>query len=96
MLFIHDFKKRKHRQYIIETHSEHLVLRIRRRVAEGVITPDDVAVLFVEKQKQETKVRHLKLNGKGHFDEWPKGFFEEAYQEALAIAMASGSQGPKN
>ncbi|MGA2797470.1 MAG: DUF3696 domain-containing protein [Thermoguttaceae bacterium] len=85
----------QHRQFIIETHSEHLLLRIRRRIAEKKykhITPENVAILCVEKKGGYSKVSELKLNGQGHFENWPKGFFDEAYQEAMAMAIAAGKQ----
>lgn len=93
-LFIHTVQGAR-RQVIVETHSEHLLLRLRRRIAESAradkpeIRPEDVAILYVEKDGSESRVRRLELNGKGHFADWPKGFFEEAYQEAMALAMAS-------
>ena len=76
------------RQFIIETHSEHFVLRLRRRIAEGKIKPEKIAIFFVEKQRGLTKIRKLNLRPNGHFDEWPAGFFEEGFREALAIAEA--------
>jgi hypothetical protein len=75
-------------QVLIETHSEHLLLRVRRRIAEGVIKPEQVSILFVEKDGLESNVRDLHLNDSGHFEDWPKGFFEDAYLEAMALAMA--------
>jgi predicted ATPase len=79
------------KQLLVETHSEHLLLRLRRRVAEGVINPDHVSVLFVEKDEKsrQAKVRRLELSRNGHFEEWPDGFFDEGYREALALAVAS-------
>jgi predicted ATPase len=77
------------RQYIVETHSEHLLLRLRRRIAEGDVDPEDVAVLYVEREGSESSVRALDLDESGHFDDWPKGFFDERYREALAIAEAA-------
>jgi predicted ATPase len=74
------------RQYLVETHSEHLVLRVRRRIAEGKIDPDQVAILFVERRGPNSTVRALNLNEWGHIEDWPEGFFEERYREALAIA----------
>ena len=86
-LFI-DIATTLQRQVIVETHSEHLVLRVRRRIAEGTIDPNDVSILYVEKQGAESKVRRLDINKRGHFDDWPEGF-DEAYQEAMALAMAT-------
>ncbi|MBI1832856.1 MAG: DUF3696 domain-containing protein, partial [Planctomycetes bacterium] len=91
-LFI-DVSQNGHRQILVETHSEHLVLRIRRRIAEGKLSPDQVAILFVEKQGGESTVRRLDLNCRGHFSDWPKGFFDEAYQEAMALAEAASKKG---
>lgn len=79
---------RGNRQFIIETHSEHFVLRLRRRIAEGKIKPEQVGIFFVEKQRGVTKIERLDLKPNGHFEEWPEGFFEEGFEEALAIAEA--------
>lgn len=87
-LFIGGAAKRN-RQVIVETHSEHLLLRLRRRIAEGKLDPAEVAVLYVERDGSESSVRSLDLDAAGHFDDWPKGFFDERYREALAIAEAS-------
>lgn len=91
-LFI-DVAQTGQRQVLVETHSEHLVLRVRRRVAEGKLKPDQVAILFVEKHGGKSKVRRLDLNSRGHFSDWPKGFFDEAYQEAMALATAASKKG---
>ncbi len=80
------------RQVIVETHSEHLVLRVRRRVAERKLSPEHVAILYVEKQGPNSTIRRLQLNERGHFADWPKGFFDEAYQEAMALSLASNKR----
>jgi predicted ATPase len=77
------------RQYIVETHSEHLLLRLRRRIADSTIAPADVAVLYVERGAKSSSVRSLDLNSSGEFEDWPKGFFDERYREALAIMEAT-------
>jgi hypothetical protein len=76
------------RQYIVETHSEHFVLRVRRRVAEGKAKPEDVRIFFVEKPGDHTTLRMLDLTPTGQFNEWPEHFFDEGYKEALALAEA--------
>lgn len=86
-LFIENIKH--NRQFIIETHSEHFILRLRRRIAEGHIKPEKVKILFVEKVRGLTRIKQPTLKSDGHFVEWPEGFFEEGYKEALAIAEAS-------
>lgn len=88
-LFVEHIRRGKLRQFIIETHSEHLLLRIRRRIAEKRISPEKVAILYVERPGRESRVRHLMVDASGHFRDWPRGFFEEGYREALALAEAA-------
>lgn len=76
------------KQLFIETHSEHLVLRIRRRIAEGRLDPGDVRLLFVNKGSDGSKIETLELDNKGQVSNWPKGFFEEGYTESLKIVEA--------
>ena len=85
---------RGHRQVIVETHSEHLLWRVRRRVAEGTLKASDLAIIYVEKGEAESTVRELKLNEDGHFDDddWPKGFFDQAYQDAMALVRAGSKK----
>ena len=78
--------------FIIETHSEHLLLRIMRRMREtsngelpdGVhaVRPEDVMVLFVEPDGPQSIVREMPLNERGELVKaWPGGFFEEGLRE---------------
>ena len=90
-LFIDSAIKKKN-TLVIETHSEHLILRILRRIREtaqgklehGVtpITPDQVSVLYVEPDKNGSQVLDIRVNKNGEFnDPWPGGFFEEDFKE---------------
>jgi len=78
--------------FLLETHSEHLLLRIMKRMRqtasgdlpEGVssVRPEDVAVLFVEPDGHRSIVREMPLNERGELVKaWPGGFFEEGLQE---------------
>lgn len=78
---------KNNRQIIVETHSEHLLLRVRRRVAEGKISPNLISIFFVDKSKNEVRIRKLNLRNDGHFKRWPAGFFEEKYHDAMALAI---------
>lgn len=81
--------------FILETHSEHLVLRIMRRIREthegkplpqGVpaIKPEDVSILYVEPDGSRSIVREMELNERGEFVKaWPGGFFEEGLRELM-------------
>jgi predicted ATPase len=79
-------------RFLIETHSEHLILRILRRIRETTegelppalrpIKPEDVVVLYVSPGKDGCKVVEIPINPDGEFAEsWPDGFFPERAKE---------------
>jgi hypothetical protein len=76
------------KQLFVETHSEHLILRLRRRIAEGTVKASDVQLLFVSKGKDGSTIEPLSIDNMGQVENWPKGFFEEGYVESLRIAEA--------
>ncbi|MCK9505732.1 MAG: AAA family ATPase [Porticoccaceae bacterium] len=73
-------------RFILETHSEHLILRILRRIREGRLRPEDIAVLYVEPLPgRGSRILDLRVDEDGDFiDKWPGGFFEESYHEKFA------------
>ena len=77
-------RKRPLAHIICETHSEHLLLRIMRRIREGKLSKDKVAVLYVENHGKESTVSEMLLDDEGRsFRDWPGGFFEEGLREVL-------------
>jgi len=77
---------------IIETHSEHIMLRLLRRIREQTegelppgslgLTPDDLSVIYVESGDEGVRFRPLRVAQDGDFlDRWPQGFFEERAEE---------------
>ena len=76
-------------QFIIETHSEHLILRILRRIRESqssqkqpTLRPEDVCVLYVSNEDGGANVTELPILPEGEFaKDWPKGFFDERAKE---------------
>jgi predicted ATPase len=85
-------------KFLIETHSETLLLRVRRRIAEGVIPPDHVALYFVEHERGHATARQINIGPDGDLDYWPDGVFSEDYEEARALASAQlkrGDQGAR-
>jgi hypothetical protein len=78
--------------FILETHSEHLILRLMRRIRETTdgelpqgltpIRPDHVAILYVLPDKDGAKVVEIPIRPDGEFAErWPQGFFAERAKE---------------
>ena len=74
-------------QWIVETHSEALILRLQRRIREGKLDPNAVSVLYVQPAgRNGAEILRLRLDPSGEFiDEWPDGFFEESYREMFPV-----------
>jgi hypothetical protein len=71
-------------QFLIETHSEHLILRLRRLVREGKVKPDEIAVIYVDRGREGSTAQRIGVKPDGTFDrEWPGGFFPERMKELL-------------
>ncbi|WP_422771852.1 DUF3696 domain-containing protein [Plantactinospora sp. WMMC1484] len=75
-------------RFLIETHSETFLLRLRRRIAEGKVDPDTVAVYFVEQADGSAQARRITIDADGNLDYWPTGVFSEDYAETRALARA--------
>jgi len=83
-LIIEFSDEQKGNQILVETHSEHLLLRLQRRVREGLISATDICVLYVHADNNGSHCQQLQLDDNGEFiDEWPNGFFEERIREII-------------
>ena len=91
-VFIQSALGEQQNTFILETHSEHLILRILRRIREtndgelepGLIPirPEHVAVLYVLPDKNGAKVIEIPIRPDGEFaEQWPQGFFAERAKE---------------
>jgi predicted ATPase len=77
--------QKQHNQLIVETHSEHVMLRLQNLVREGRIDSDAVGVLYVDPDPDGgATVKTLRLGTNGEFlDPWPQGFFSERFDEVF-------------
>ena len=73
-------------QIVVESHSEHLLRRLQRRVAECTADPDDVKLYFVSAPNGVAQASDLSLNRYGEAENWPEGFFGDEVGEVAAIA----------
>ena len=76
-------------QIVVESHSEHLMRRLQRRVAEQKISSQDVKLYFVSSNRGRAEVSDLRLNEWGEIENWPKDFFGDEMGEIAAITEAS-------
>lgn len=79
-------------QVLVETHSENLLLRIRRRIAEG-FDPSLIALYFVLEQPDGySTVKPIEILPDGSVAWWPEGVFTEGYEELKALNRARHSE----
>ncbi len=76
-------------QLIVESHSEHFLTRLQRRIAEEVIKPSDVAVYFCENTKDGAVLGPLDLNLFGEIRNWPIDFFGDQMGDMSARTIAA-------
>ena len=66
------------RPLIVETHSEILLLRARRWIAEGRLPAGSVVIYWVDaKAGSGSVLRKISIDDKGNLDGWPSGVFIE-------------------
>ena len=76
-------------QIIVESHSEHLMRRLQRRVAEEEASSEDVRLYFVSTNGSQAQASDLRLNEWGQIENWPDNFFGDELGEITAITEAS-------
>lgn len=81
--------KERNVQLIVESHSEHFLNRLQRRVAEGTVSPENVAVYFCRRAGSATELEPLRLNVLGEIENWPENFFGDEMEDISARTMAA-------
>ncbi len=84
---------RSGRQIIIETHSDHLVTRLRRRIAEDAAADnrlvDNVGFVFAEREGGISRYRQVQPNEFGGIHDWPVGFMDQGASESAQLLEAA-------
>ncbi len=78
-------------QILVESHSEHLLARIQRRIAEssrtdGALKPEDVRLYFCKQEQGKSKLEPLKMQPSGVITNWPDDFFGDILEERMAMS----------
>jgi predicted ATPase len=79
---------RKDRKFVIETHSDHLVDRVRMEVRRKKLKPEDVSLLYFERGKHGATIHNLELDRNGGIVNPPEGyrqFFLNEERDLLGI-----------
>lgn len=75
------------KSYIIETHSEYIINRIRLAITKGEIDENDVSVFYLENDGVVSKNYEIYLKKNGQIDNAPDGFFETYMMDVMEIAL---------
>ena len=77
-------------QILFESHSEHLLRRLQRRIAEGEIREDDVGLFFCSTDDSGgSRLSPLEVDQFGNIANWPENFFGDQFGEIAAMSEAA-------
>lgn len=84
------------RHLVIETHSDHLLDRVRMDVRDGTtpLKPEDVSILFFERRDLDVRIHSLRIDAEGNILDAPDGyrqFFMEETARSLRKRQSIGS-----
>jgi predicted ATPase len=88
-LFVKSTKKTRNK-FLIETHSNNFVLRLRRLIAQGDLDNKDVALYSVEynSESNTSSLKKIDILDNGDVSYWPTNVFSESLDETIAIRTA--------
>lgn len=87
---VESYLENSNKNYLIETHSQNFVLRLRRLVAEGFLKAQDLGIYYVDFDDEinESKLELIEVDEFGRVKFWPEGIFSETLDETIAIRTA--------
>ncbi|MCX6582892.1 MAG: DUF3696 domain-containing protein [Candidatus Aminicenantes bacterium] len=75
-------------QIILESHSEHLLRRIQRRIAEQKIDSEQVSLYFCKMENDASSMEKLQMDEFGNISNWPPDFFGDELGDSYALLQA--------
>lgn len=81
-------------QILLESHSEHLLRRLQRRVADETTSRDTVGLWFCQADRGHSSITRLHLDVFGSIRNWPADFFGDEFGEIAAIASHQNRRRP--
>jgi predicted ATPase len=88
--FVESYLEDNNRHYLIETHSQNFVLRLRKMVAAGLLNPEDLAIYYVDfdEEENESTLKRINIDNEGEVEWWPTGVFNESLNEVIELRKA--------
>ncbi|MEK6805048.1 MAG: AAA family ATPase [Pseudomonadota bacterium] len=69
------------RHFVVETHSDYLVNRVRSEVAAGSIPAENVSILFLERKRNQVQIHNMSIDSLGNLKGAPKGYRKFFFDE---------------
>jgi predicted ATPase len=94
-LFADSIKEDRNKKYLIETHSESFILRLRRLIVDSnhSLTKDDINLYYIDfdEENNESILKNIKIDDEGEVEWWPEDVFNESLKEVIGIRQAQNS-----
>lgn len=80
----------ENKRFLIETHSQNFIMRLRCMIAEGILSQDNVVLYYVDydTDRRQSKLTLIKIDKNGNVENWPEGVFSDSLEEALKLRRA--------
>lgn len=72
--FFATLAKEREQQFLIETHSDHMVDRLRLEVRQGKLNPEDLVILYFERDKSGARIHPMRTDEQGNLLDAPPGY----------------------
>ena len=89
-LFVRSVLEDTNKKYLIETHSQNMILRFRSLVASGTLPPESIKIYFVDFDEEigGSELKPIGVDANGNVSFWPENIFNESFVEAKKLAKA--------
>ena len=86
---------KSNKNVLIETHSDHIIYRLVRRIIENKINPDLIKIYFIKPTENGSTYEEIKIDEVKGIIKWPKDFFDQGASEQEKIIKASFEKSKK-
>ena len=76
-------------QLLIESHSEHFLRRLQRRIAEDSIPQANISAYFANISRMPAKLEPLQIDIFGNIQNWPDNFFGDEMEDITEQSKAA-------
>lgn len=83
--FIAGLTQSRRHSFVIETHSDHIVDRIRMAIKGGTVPPDWVKILFFDRSGTQVRIEEINIDSAGNLVDAPEGYRRFFLDEELRL-----------